>query len=85
LTYAAHPISSGDRNPGSPERIADLLKQQSPLRRKLATEALQNRSFLDKSVDQSMYTPGKGMDQHDFDDNSGNITASKITHVRING
>ncbi len=37
------PQSTRNKKETSPERIADILKQQSPLRKKIATDALQNR------------------------------------------
>ena len=54
-----------------PGRIANLLKQQSPLRRKIANEALTNSQY-------SAHTPNKNSQTNNED---VNLTASKITHV----
>eukprot|EP00347_Sterkiella_histriomuscorum_P023139 403335798 len=75
------------QNESSPDRIAEILKQQSPLRRKLATDIIINRDRSDST------TPNKPsfnqrLNESNFDDSdnnnnlsTGNFTASKITHV----
>ena len=78
------------QNESSPDRIAEILKQQSPLRRKLAADVMMNRDRSDST------TPNKPnnnqrLNESNFDDSdnnnnlsTGNFTASKITHVSFN-
>ncbi len=87
-TPAAQGYTLESHKETSPERIADILKQNSPLRRKLATESIQNRpqnySLADSySPNHPGFTPYEDRTRSGDEDTAGGMTASKITHVRI--